>query len=192
MRQIAVTRLIMRGSLFLSLSLTLSGCFLDEAVTKVKASFGDSDAMVAETKASVNPASLSGPNSIPWQLTPASAASVGQGEMTIVIEKPGLGRVRGTERALAQLDQRIVPFSQGGKIVSACKDAFEPQAKKVGAYSIEAAAAGPEKKQSKGRTQQVFFRIFYSDPKDQGVEVRQASVVCTIGATGALVQASPT
>ena len=170
---------------------TLSGCVLDDAVTKVRASFGDSDAIVATTEASVNPATLSGPNSIPWQLTPASAASIGQGEATVVVDKPGLGRVRGTEKALAQLDQRIVPFKENGKVVSACKDAFEPQATQVGAYSLEASAAGPEKKRPGGeRTQQVFFRIFYSDLKDQGVEVRQASIACTVRSDGALVKAS--
>ena len=175
------------------LCLSLGACTWDDSMTQVKASFGDNDAMVAVTKASVTPAKMAGPNAIPWQLTPASAASVGQGETTLVVDKPGLGRVRGTEKALAELDQRIVPYQGANeKIVSKCKDAFDPQAKQVGAYSLEAAASGPvEKVKGSGKKQQVFFRIFYADPKDSGVEVRQASVVCEVGPHGDLLKAAP-
>ena len=166
----------------------LGGCVLDDMATTIQASFSD-PAPVAV--AQVDPATLSGPNSIPWQLTPASAASVAQGEVTVVADKPGVGRIRGTEKALSQLDQRIVPYAKSGRVVSACKDSFDAQAKKVGAYSVEAAAAGPERKIAKGRSQQVFFRIFYADPKDNGVEVRQASVACTVSNEGQLMAASP-
>ena len=179
------------GSILLSAGLTLGGCVFDDAITQVKAGFGDREAIVATTEASVNPTALSGPNAMPWQLSPASAASIGQGEATVVVDRPGLGRVRGTQTALAQLDQRIVPYKANGPIVSACKGAFEPQAKQVGAYALEAAAAGPETRQpGRTRTQRVFFRIFYADLKDEGVEVRQASIACTVGRDGALLKAA--
>ncbi len=167
------------------LSIGLGGCVLDDA-------FGQAQPSVAapQPAALVEPASLAGPNAIPWQLTPASAASRAQGETTVVADKPGVGRIRGTEKALAQLNERIVPFAKPGKVVTACKQAFDAQARHAGAYSIEAEAAGPERKSAKGRRQQVFFRIFYADPQDGGAEVRQASVACTMGAGGRLVEAS--
>ncbi len=169
----------------------LSGCIADDFVSQIQTSFGDTGSRVAATEAVVTPANLAGPNSIPWQLSPASAASVAQGEQTLVVEKAGLGRIRGTNKALAQIDQKIVAFSEDSKIASACKDAFDPQARAAGAYSIEAAASGPERRVAKGKSQQVFFRIFYADPKDNGVEVRQAAISCTVSKRGQLVQATP-
>ena len=169
-------------------SFSLSGCVFDDFVSSVQTSFAGAPTPVVV--AQIDPVTLAGPNAIPWQLTPASTASVAQGETTIVVDKPGVGRIRGTETALAKLGERIVPFSDATPVVSACKDAFDPQAKKEGAYSVEAAAAGPEKRTVKGRTQQVFFRIFYADPKDQGVEVRQAAIACTVGRKGQLLEAS--
>lgn len=160
-------------------------------MTQVQAMLGDKNALTATTQASVTPARLAGPNAIPWQLTPASSASIAQGETTVVVDKAGLGRVRGTEKAIAQLEEKIVPFKKNGKIVSACKNAFEPQAKQQGAYSVEAAAAGPEKRVVNGRSQQVFFRVFYSNMKEGGVEVRQAAIRCTVGGSGDLVEAKP-
>ena len=175
------------------LCLSLGACTWDDTMTQVKASLGDNDAMVAVTKAAVTPEKMAALNTIPWQLTPASAASVGQGENTVVVDKPGLGRVRGTEKALAELDQRIVPYKGANdEIVSVCKDAFDRQAKQIGAYSLEAAAAGPVRKEKgAGKNQQVFFRSFYADPKDSGVEVRQASVICGVGPHGELLKAAP-
>ena len=174
-------------SLLLVSAISLSGCVLDDAMTTLRAAFTTPEPVVA---AQVDPASLSGPNSIPWQLTPASSASIAQGEVTVVADKPGVGRVRGTEKALSQLDQRIVPFTQADRVVNACRDTFDSQARQAGAYSVEAVAAGPEHKVAKGRSQQVFFRIFYADPKDNGVEVRQASIACTLGTGGHVVEAS--
>lgn len=168
-------------------SVSLGGCVFDDFVSTVQTSFVAAPTPVVSQ---IDPATLAGPSALPWQLTPASTASVAQGETTIVVDKPGIGRIRGTQTALAKLDERIVPFSATSAVVSACKDAFDPQAKKEGAYSIEAAAAGPEKRNAKGRTQQVFFRIFYADPKDQGVEVRQASIACMVGRKGELLDAS--
>ena len=168
-------------------SVSLGGCVFDDVVSSMQTSLVAAPTPVV---AQVEPAALAGPNAIPWQLTPASTASVAQGETTVVVDKPGVGRIRGTETALAKLDERIVPYGADTQVVSVCKDAFDPQAKKEGAYSVEAAAAGPEKKSARGRTQQVFFRIFYADPKDQGVEVRQASIACSVGRRGELLKAS--
>ena len=172
------------------LGLSLGGCVVDDFANQVQTSLFDGGSRVEATAAAVTPANLSGPNSVPWQLMPASAQSLAQGETTVIADKPGLGRIRGTDKALAQLDERIVPYGEGSKVVSACKDAFDPQARAAGAYSVEAAAAGPERKVPAGRSQQVFFRIFYADPKDNGVEVRQAAISCTVSKRGQLVKAA--
>ncbi len=177
----------------------LGGCVLDDIANGVQTSLANTSSpiatdqtavQVAATKRAVTPANLAGPDAMPWQLMPASAASAAKGETTEVVERPGLGRIRGTRTALTQLDEKIVPYAKNGPIVTACKQAFDSQARAQGAYSIEAAAAGPERRTVKGRSQQVFFRIFYSDPKDSGVEVRQASVACSVGKRGELVGAS--
>ncbi len=168
----------------------LSGCVMDDAFGPLKASVNDSDARVAATQAAVNPEALAGRSPIPWQLTPASAASRAQGEATVVVNRSGLGTIRGTEQALAQLDQTIVPFQANSVNVTSCKKAFEPQARANGAYSVEAAAAGPVRKRQRMLTQQVFFRIFYADPKDNGVEVRQASIACSVDKRGQLQKAA--
>ncbi len=178
------------------LGCSLGGCVVDDVFTSVQTSFAETPApvaasQVAATEAAVTPARLAGPGAVPWQLMPASGASIAQGETTKIVDKPGLGRIRGTDKALAQLDQRIVPYKDTGPVVTACKEAFDPQARAAGAYSVEAAAAGPERRGARGKTQQVFFRIFYADPKDNGVEVRQAAIACTVGKGGQLVAASP-
>jgi hypothetical protein len=64
-----------------------------------------------------------------------------------------------------------------------------PQATRIGAYSVEAAAAGPERHAHGYRRQQVFFRIFYRNA--DGIEVRQAALVCTLNARGTVVAAKP-
>ena len=174
---------IIAGSAFLSIG--LGGCVFDDAFNQAQPGV-----TAPQPVALVDPGSLAGPNAIPWQLTPASSASRAQGETTVLVDKPGVGRIRGTEKALAQLNERIVPFAKPSKVVNACKEAFDAQARRAGAYSIEAEAAGPERKAVKGRRQQVFFRIFYADPKDQGVEVRQASIACSVGRRGELLKAS--
>ncbi len=183
MRQGFVVKIIAGSTL---LSIGLGGCVFDDAFSQAQPSVA-----TPQPVALVDPASLADANAIPWQLTPASAASRAQGETTLLVEKPGVGRIRGTEKALAQLNERIVPFTKPGKVVTACKEAFDTQARRAGAYSIEAEAAGPERHAAQGRRQQVFFRIFYADPQDQGVEVRQASVACTLGPDGRLVGAAP-
>ncbi len=104
-------------------SVSLGGCVFDDVVSSMQTSLVAAPTPVV---AQVEPAALAGPNAIPWQLTPASTASVAQGETTVVVDKPGVGRIRGTETALAKLDERIVPYGADTQVVSACKDAFDP------------------------------------------------------------------
>ena len=128
---------------------------------------------------------------IPWQLTPASTASEAQGERTSVRYIRKFGRVRGTKVALANISKPMVPYPGPHRVVQPCRLVIQPQAARIGAYSVEAAAAGPERLlPRKVRRQQVFFRILYRS-KD-GIEVRQAALICTLNARGTIVAAKPT
>lgn len=128
---------------------------------------------------------------IPWQLTPASTASEAQGERTTVRYVRKFGRVRGTRIALANLSKPMVPYPGPHQVVRPCRDVIQPQATRIGAYSVEAAAAGPQRPLANDATrQQVFFRIFYRNKN--GVEVRQAALMCTLNANGTIVAATPT
>ena len=128
---------------------------------------------------------------IPWQLTPASTASEAQGERTSVRYVRKFGRVRGTRVALANISKPMIPYPGTHGVVQPCRAVMQPQAMRIGAYTVEAAAAGPEQKlPNQFRRQQVFFRIFYRSK--QGIEVRQAALICTLNANGRVVAARPT
>ena len=130
------------------------------------------------------------PSKIPWQLTPASTASIAQGEKTIVVANARFGKVKGTTIAVANLEKPLIAFAPRGPVVAACRQTIEPQAKSIGAYSVQAAAAGPERRADSGeRMQQVFFRIIYDRPAY--LEVRQSALMCTIGADGHVTDAHP-
>lgn len=130
------------------------------------------------------------PTAMPWQLTPASTASIAQGEQTIIIDNRRFGRVKGTPLAIANLEKPVIAFARRGAVVVACKKTIEPQAKNIGAYSIQAAAAGPERRnRDGGRFQQVFFRVIYDHP--DYLEVRQSSLLCSLDRSGMIVDARP-
>lgn len=169
------------GSVLIPCLLT-AGCVWDDMIAQL-------NFLPDETQHATSVA-YTGPNPIPWQLTPASAASRAQGEVTSLVDVPTVGKVRGTEKAVADWNRAIIPFSKDDKVVEACKKAFEPQATSAGAYYLEAASAGPKQKAAKGWHQQVFFRILYHDPSEGGVEVRQASIDCTVDDAGTLRKAS--
>ena len=129
------------------------------------------------------------PSAIPWQLTPASTASIAQGETTVVVPNQKYGKVKGTPLAIANLDKPVFAFTKRGRVVDACRDVIAPQAKGIGAYSVQAAAAGPVKSEGGDRVQQVFFRIIYDRP--EYVEVRQSALLCKIDPAGRVLEAKP-
>lgn len=129
------------------------------------------------------------PSAIPWQLTPASTASIAQGETTIIAANEKYGKVKGTPIALANLDKPVYAFAKRGRIVDACRDVIAPQAKGIGAYSVQAAAAGPVTNEGRDRAQQVFFRIIYDRP--DYVEVRQSALLCKVDPGGRVLEAKP-
>ena len=127
---------------------------------------------------------------IPWQLTQASTASRAQGERTSVKYVRKLGRVQGTDVALAYASTKMTPYPGPHSIVQPCLHVILPQATRIGAYSVEAAAAGPERHLRHGaKRQQVFFRIFYR--KKNSIEVRQAALMCKVNAGGTVIAADP-
>jgi hypothetical protein len=143
----------------------------------------------AAPPASSNVAGYQG-TQIPWQLTPASTASEAQGERTTIRYVRKLGRVKGTEVALANLSKPMTAYPGPHAVVQPCRRIMGPQATRIGAYSVEAAAAGPERHLQRGaRRQQVFFRIFYRNAN--GIEVRQAALMCTMNTRGTIVAANP-
>ena len=142
---------------------------------------------VGDPVAVVDPASVK----IPWQLTPASTASEAQGEVTRVYDLPGHGPVRATAVAAALIDTPMTPFRDGGdRVVRACREVVERQARGIGAYDVDAGVAGPTRRTRSGRhATQVFFRIFYR--RGDLTEVRQASLRCVVDRRGRLVGATP-
>jgi len=164
-----------------ALTCSLGGCVADDVVHNLFGPQAQFDQF--------NDRTASSDQEIPWQLMPASAASRAQGEVTYVTDVSGLGRMRGTAPALAQIHEKIVPYTKNGRLVQECRAAMEPQAVAKGAYSVEANAAGPLRV-SRGLThQQVFFRILYRDQPDAGIEIRQASLDCSLDRTGRLTSA---
>ena len=128
-------------------------------------------------------------SAIPWQLTPASTASIAQGESTIIVASAKYGKVKGTPLAIANLDKPVFAFAKRGRIVDACREIIAPQAKGIGAYSIQAAAAGPVKTDNGARVQQVFFRIVYDRP--EYLEVRQSALLCKVDRAGRILEFKP-
>ncbi len=165
-----------------ALSAMLAGCVMDDGFT------GLSERQSPPPP--VEAIAVPQPSPMPWQLTPASTASIAQGESTIVVPNEKFGKVKGTPIAVANLEKPVVAYARRGRVVEACRAVIEPQAKGIGAYSVQAAAAGPETRKDGDRVQQVFFRIIYDRP--DYLEVRQAALICKVGPDDRLVDAKPT
>ncbi len=117
---------------------------------------------------------------VPWQLTPASTASVAAGESTTIQEMAGYGQVKGTAKALSYLNTAMTPYPGKHVAVEPCTAAVERQVGPVGATKIESAAAGPDQHMRNGEVRsQVLFRIMY-DRGGPVREVRQAALTCVV------------
>lgn len=171
------------------LAAMMGGCVADGAEAPLGLSSPPSFTAEASIPAPLAPSPVNG-ISMPWQLTPASTASVAQGEKTIVVPDRRYGQVKGTPIAVANLDKPVVAYARNGRETRACKTTIAQQAKGIGAYSVQAAPAGPERLVGGGRRrQQIFFRIIYDRPGL--LEVRQAALLCTIDAANRVVAADP-
>src|SRR5690242_2637976 len=69
---------------------------------------------------------------IPWQLTPASTASRAQGERTNVKYLRNIGRIRGTDVALAYVSTPMTPYPGMHSVVQPCLRVIRPQATRIG------------------------------------------------------------
>jgi hypothetical protein len=125
---------------------------------------------------------------MPWQVSPVSAASQAQGEQTIVSWVPETGYVRGTPRALASLGTPLRAVPGPNRTVDACRGVVESEAMKIGARTVEAASAGPHRRNAQGHyAAPVRMRITYAMPG--GFEVREATMTCIVDARGNIVDA---
>lgn len=122
---------------------------------------------------------------MPWQISPASAAS--QAETTLVYV-PQTGYVRGTPEALASLGTPLRAASGPNRTVEACREVVLSEAAKIGAREVEAVSAGPHRRDAKGRyVGPVHMRITYA--RLGGYEVREATMTCLVDRNGKIVDA---
>lgn len=128
---------------------------------------------------------------MPWQLTPVSPASVGQGELTQVAWIPGYGYMRGTLLALRYFFFPIPAQPGLNRTVSACKSVVAAAAAPLGAQSIEAKSGGPDLRTSDGGFEgPVIFRITYARLSFfVPYQVRVGTLNCRIDRNGKIVDA---
>ncbi|TNC08767.1 hypothetical protein FF100_28425 [Methylobacterium terricola] len=116
---------------------------------------------------------------MPWQLSPASAASRAQGEQTLLIDIQGFGTVRGTQTALNYLFTPLFEQSGRNALVEACRDVVAQAAGKLGSVQVEAVSAGSERRTRDGITAPVAFRLIYARFNGrEDYEVRQSTLTC--------------
>lgn len=123
---------------------------------------------------------------MPSDVSPVSASQAR--EETIVAYVPQTGFVRGTQSAIASLGKPLQPAPGRNRTVEACRDAVKAEAEKLGAREVEAASAGPDRRNEKGQfVGPVRVRITYV--RAMGYEVREANMTCVVDQTGKIVDA---
>lgn len=124
---------------------------------------------------------------MPWQISPI-AASQAHGEEIITAWVPQTGYVRGTRSALASVGSPLKQAPGLNRTIQACRDVVQSEAMKLGAREIEAASAGPDRRNDKGQfVGPVRMRITYASPT--GYEVRESRMTCIVDARGKIVDA---
>ncbi|WP_128560654.1 hypothetical protein [Methylobacterium crusticola] len=128
---------------------------------------------------------------MPWQLTPASQASVAQGENTIVSYVPGYGFMRGTMQALRFIYTPL-PVGRGrNETVDACQTVVASAAAALGAVRVEASSAGPQTRTPEGYVAPVAFRILYArNTGSENLEVRAGVLSCKVDRAGKILDAT--
>jgi hypothetical protein len=142
------------------------------------------------TYVTLPPASIGASWTMPWQLSPASDASRAQGEVTLLADVPGYGRVRGTTTALQYLFSQLPEQPGRNTIVEACRDAIGRSAAKFGTVQVEASSAGPERRTPDGYSAPVSFRLIYARFNGrEDYEIRQTTLTCTANRSGQILDA---
>ncbi len=166
----------------LALALSTAGCLERTATTSLNAG------AVAVTAASEPPNTSPASWQMPWQISPASTASKAQGEETVLAYVPNTGYVRGTPEAVASIGVPLAIAPGPNRTVEACRDVVESEASKIGAREVEAASAGPHRRNRRGQYEgPVRMRITYAT--SNGFEVREATMTCIVDARGKIVDA---
>lgn len=125
---------------------------------------------------------------MPWQISPATSASKAQGEETVLAYVPNTGYVRGRPEVVASIGTPMTPAPGTNRTVEACRDVVESEASKIGAREVEAASAGPHRRNRRGHYEgPVRMRITYAT--SNGFEVREATMTCIVDARGKIVDA---
>lgn len=127
-----------------------------------------------------------------WTMPPdisRSDMAAGPDRQTYLAYSSTTGFVRGTREALASVGHPLVEAPGRNRTVEPCRVIVAAEAAKLGARQVEAVSAGPERRDSGGRTVgPVRIRITYDRP---GVsEVRLATLTCVLDRRGMIVQAS--
>lgn len=123
-----------------------------------------------------------------WQISPASAASQGKGEETVLVYVPRTGYVKGTRQAVASIGKPLEAAPGRNRTVEACQNVVRGEATKIGAREVEAVSAGPDRRDASGRySAPVRMRITYAQPG--GFEVREALMTCIVDRQGKIVDA---
>jgi len=116
------------------------------------------------------------------------AASQAGDEEIVTAYVPQTGNVRGTRAALASLGSSLRPAPGRNRTVQACREAVQSEAMRLGAHKVEAASAGPDRRNDKGQfVGPVRMRITYA--RVTGYEVRLANMTCIVDAEGKIVDA---
>jgi hypothetical protein len=122
---------------------------------------------------------------MPIEIRPISSTG---GETIIESFVPGTGIVRANAKAMEAIGQELPKDPGPNRTIDACIAAVIGEASKVGAKTIEAASAGPER-QAKGGNYfaPVRFRITYVRP--YGYDVRDDAMICVTKPDGSIVDA---
>jgi hypothetical protein len=116
------------------------------------------------------------------------AASQAGDEEIVTAYVPQTGNVRGTRAALASLGSPLRPAPGRNRTVQACREAVQSEAMRLGAHKVEAASAGPDRRNDKGQfVGPVRMRITYA--RATSYEVRLANMTCIVDAEGKIVDA---
>lgn len=161
-------------------ALSAAGCLERTATTPLNAS--------AVAVAPEPPNSSAASWQMPWQISPASAASRSQGEEIVSAYVPNTGYVRGTPQAVAAIGAPLEAAPGRNRTVEACRDVVESEASKIGAREVEAVSAGPHRRNRRGQYEgPVHMRITYATTN--GFEVREATMTCIVDGRGRIVDA---
>lgn len=126
--------------------------------------------------------------SAPLTLAPPFVIRDGQPNDMVLALVPGTGFVRATPTTMASIGRPLTAEPGENRTVEPCREALRPEAEKVGAQYIEAASAGPHRRDRQGHyIGAVRVRITYGQVG--GYEVREATLTCVVDRSGTVVDA---